>query len=116
MPDVLPALPFSCCRCWHHRHSRPFTPSVPGLQGFAEKLVTQLNVRYKRESWETRLAMMSLAARVVGVHKLVSLSAYEAAVLGLVPPATDWRASPAAAFFVNVQYDMCNFFGPMPLC
>ena len=55
---------------------------MPDLQGFAEKLVTQLNVRYKRESWETRLAMMSLAARVVGVHKLVRLAA---AVLGLVP-------------------------------
>ena len=79
-------------------HSRPFTPSVPGLQGFAEKLVTQLNVRYKRESWETRLAMMSLAARVVGVHKLVSLAA---AVLNLVLLAMYWRESLAGAFFLT---------------
>ena len=84
VPGVPPALPPFCCCCQHQRHSRPLIPCVPALQGFAEKLVTQLNVRYKQESWETRLAMMSLAARVVGVHKLVSLLA---AVLGLVPHA-----------------------------
>ncbi|KAL0039901.1 hypothetical protein WJX77_011228 [Trebouxia sp. C0004] len=55
-------------------------------QSFAEKLFTQLNVRYKKETWETRLAMITLTARVVGVHKLLMDEKYYASYLNLVQP------------------------------
>jgi len=56
------------------------------LQSFAEKLFTQLNVRYKKETWETRLAMITVTARVIGVHKLLMDEKYYASYLNLVQP------------------------------
>ncbi|KAL0034036.1 hypothetical protein WJX79_004594 [Trebouxia sp. C0005] len=55
-------------------------------QSFAEKLFTQLNVRYKKETWETRLAMITVTARVIGVHKLLMDEKYYASYLNLVQP------------------------------
>ena len=56
------------------------------MQSFAEKLFTQLNVRYKKETWETRLAMITVTARVIGVHKLLMDEKYYASYLNLVQP------------------------------
>ena len=56
------------------------------LQSFAEKLFTQLSVRYKKETWETRLAMITVTARVIGVHKLLLDDKYYASYLNLVQP------------------------------
>ncbi|KAL3143572.1 hypothetical protein ABBQ38_002369 [Trebouxia sp. C0009 RCD-2024] len=55
-------------------------------QSFAEKLFTQLNVRYKKETWETRLAMITLTARIIGVHKLLMDEKYYASYLNLMQP------------------------------
>lgn len=56
------------------------------MQSFAEKLHAQLNVRYKKETWETRLAMITVTARVIGVHKLLMDEKYYASYLNLVQP------------------------------
>ena len=56
------------------------------VQSFAEKLFRQLNVRYKKETWETRLAMVTVTARVIGVHKLLMDEKYYASYLNLVQP------------------------------
>lgn len=56
------------------------------VQSFAEKLFTQLNARYKKETWETRLAMITVTARVIGVHKLLIDEKYYASYLNLVQP------------------------------
>lgn len=56
------------------------------MQSFAEKLFTQLNVRYKKETWETRLAMITLTARIIGVHKLLMDEKYYASYLNLMQP------------------------------
>ena len=56
------------------------------VQSFAEKLFTQLNVRYKKETWETRLAMITLTARIIGVHKLLMDEKYYASYLNLMQP------------------------------
>ena len=61
-------------------------PNCLVLQTFAEKLFTQLNVRYKKETWETRLAMITVTARVIGVHKLLMDEKYYASYLNLVQP------------------------------
>ncbi|KAL3134019.1 hypothetical protein ABBQ32_008454 [Trebouxia sp. C0010 RCD-2024] len=55
-------------------------------QSFAEKLFTQLNVRYKKETWETRLAMITLTARIIGVHRLLMDEKYYASYLNLMQP------------------------------
>lgn len=64
----------------------PFLTAPRAVQSFAEKLFTQLNVRYKKETWETRLAMITVTARVIGVHKLLMDEKYYAAYLNLVQP------------------------------
>lgn len=56
------------------------------MQSFAEKLHAQLNVRYKKETWQTRLAMITVTARVIGVHKLLMDEKYYASYLNLVQP------------------------------
>ena len=63
-----------------------FLTALCAVQSFAEKLFTQLNVRYKKETWETRLAMITVTARVIGVHKLLMDEKYYAAYLNLIQP------------------------------
>ncbi len=44
-------------------------------------------MRYKKETWETRLAMITVTARVIGVHKLLMDEKYYASsYLNLVQP------------------------------
>ena len=84
----------SCAVCWHKVHGKrraqapptcrhpppplflpPPPPSFPPPpQGFAEKLFKRLQGGHER--FETRLAMVNVVSRAVGVHKLLLLNFY----------------------------------------
>lgn len=49
-------------------------PGLANVQGFAEKLFKRLQGGHER--FETRLAMLNVVSRAVGVHKLLLLNFY----------------------------------------
>ena len=84
------------------------------LQSFAEKLFTQLNVRYKKETWETRLAMITVTARVIGVHKLIMDEKYYASYLNLVQP-RQRDVTHVLAALIMVQLQSCPLACDRPI-
>ena len=70
-------VPSSFCCLWGVSRSRSNLCAIPGPvrpQGFAEKLFRRLQGGHER--FETRLAMLSVVSRAVGVHKLRLLNFY----------------------------------------
>jgi hypothetical protein len=55
-------------------HDCGFVACSAVLQGFAEKLFKRL--QHGHERFETRMAMLNLISRTVGVHKLLLLNFY----------------------------------------
>lgn len=86
----------------------PHETPPPAAQTFAEKLFSRL--QSCKEKWETRLALMCVISRVVGVHKLQLLNFYPLLQKYILPHQREVTQVLAALVQVSGSGDSTHLF------